>query len=211
MAEFRNQSSRVADTMLDPRVIDPDQQLVDYSTLSEAEIAQIVRVLVGIRQWREAEQHLSLQSRNHMHLNETDMKALRFLVVAQNQGRIATPGALAEHLNISSASTTKLLDRLSAAGHIDRSPHPTDRRALMITITKHTHEQVRATVGRSHARRFDVAKRLTPDEREIVIRFLSDLSDTTSAPESEDSAEVPAGESPAPAVPLRAVETREIA
>lgn len=185
MAEPRNHARRVADTMLDPRVIDPDQQLVDYSTMSEAEIAQVMRVLVGIREWREAEQRISLQSRNNMRLNETDMKALRFLVVSKNQGIIVTPGALAAFLKISSASTTKLLDRLARAGHIDRSPHPTDRRALMITITQRTHEQVRDTVGRTHARRFDAAKRLTPQEREVVIRFLHDLSGTSSVPDGE--------------------------
>ncbi|WP_308116554.1 MarR family winged helix-turn-helix transcriptional regulator [Leifsonia poae] len=158
--------------MLDPRVIDPHQELVDYSAMDEAEIAQITRVLIGIRRWRETEQAISFQSRNHMRLNETDMKALRFLVVSKNQNLVVTPGALADHLNISTASTTKLLDRLAAAGHIQRSPHPTDRRALMITITKDTHEHVRDTVGRTHARRFDVAARLSPDEREVVIRFL---------------------------------------
>ena len=85
-------------------------------------------------------------------------------------------------MNISTASTTKLLDRLAAAGHVTRSPHPTDRRALMITITERTHEQVRDTVGRTHARRFDVAARLTPAERETVIGFLNDLSDTGDKP-----------------------------
>lgn len=178
MSEPRNRRLQVADSMLDPRVIDPDQQLVDYSAMDEAEIAQIVRVLVGIRRWRESEQAISFQSRNQMRLNETDMKALRFLVVSKNQDVVVTPGALAEHLNISTASTTKLLDRLAAAGHIERSPHPTDRRALMITITQHTHERVRDTVGRTHARRFEIAARLTPTEREVVIHFLNDLSDT---------------------------------
>jgi DNA-binding MarR family transcriptional regulator len=164
--------------MLDPRVIDPEQQLVDYSTMAESEIAQIARVLVGIRDWREADQRISSESRDHMHLNETDMQALRFLVVSKNQNVLVTPGALAEHLGISTASTTKLLDRLAKGGHVERSPHPTDRRALTITITKHTHEEVRETVGRAHARRFDVAARMTPGERDIVIRFMNDLSDT---------------------------------
>ncbi len=171
-----------ADAMLDPRIIDPGQQLVDYSGMDEEEITEITRVLVGIRRWRESEQAMSFRSRSHMQLNETDMKALRFLVVAQNQGVIATPGALAEHLGISTASTTKLLDRLAAAGHIQRSPHPTDRRALAITITTHTHQQVRDTVGKMHARRFDVAARLSSSERETVIRFLNELSDTGDEP-----------------------------
>ncbi|MEO6828012.1 MAG: MarR family transcriptional regulator [Microbacteriaceae bacterium] len=178
MSKVRNPQSQVADSMLDPRVIDPGQRLVTFSGMDDDEIAQIVRVLVGIRHWRESEQQMSFKSRNYMRLNETDMRALRFLVAAQNQGIIATPGALAEHLNISTASTTKLLDRLSAGGHITRSPHPTDRRSLSIVITEHTHEQVRDTVGKMHARRFGVAARLTPDEREVVIRFLNDLSAT---------------------------------
>ncbi len=172
--------------MLDPRVIDPRQELVDYSEMDEAEIAQIVRVLSGLRRWRESEQALSFESRSHMRLNETDMQALRFLVVSKNQGIVVTPGSLAEHLNISTASTTKLLDRLAAAGHIERSPHPTDRRALMITITRSTHEQVRESVGRAHARRFDAAARLNSEEREVVIRFLQDLSGVSDAVEATD-------------------------
>jgi DNA-binding MarR family transcriptional regulator len=171
-------SSVSPDGLLDPRIVDPHQELVDYSTMDDEEIAQITRVLIGIRRWRESEQAMSFRSRDNMKLNETDMGALRFLVVSKSQGSIVTPGALAEHLNISTASTTKLLDRLAIAGHIERSPHPTDRRALMITITEHTHRQVRDAVGRTHARRFEVAAHLTPAERETVIGFLNDLSAT---------------------------------
>jgi DNA-binding MarR family transcriptional regulator len=179
MVEPGNIPLRVEGVMLDPRVVDPKQELVDYSALNDVEIGQVVRVLQSIRRWREAEQRMSLSSRNHMKLNENDMKALRFLVICKNEGLVATPGNLAEHLAISSASTTKLLDRLAVAGHIERSAHPTDRRALMITITQHTHEQVRDTVGRTHARRFDVAANLSPEQREVVIRFLDDLSNTS--------------------------------
>ena len=165
-----------ADAMLDPRVIDPNEELISYKSMSAEELDQMTRVMLAMRNWRDAEQRLSLKSRNRMKLNETDMKALRFLVVAQSQGMLATPGALAEHLNISTASTTKLLDRLARAGHINRSPHPTDRRALVITITQSTHEEVREGVGRTHAKRFEVAAKLTSDEREVVIRFLTELS-----------------------------------
>ena len=159
--------------MLDPRIIDPDQELVSYSNLDDDEIAQIVQVLAGIRKWREAEQEISFRSRSDMKLNETDMKALRFLVASKNRGILVTPGMLAEHLRISTASTTKLLDRLEVAGHVQRAPHPTDRRALTISITQQTHEQVRDGVGRMHAHRFQVAAALTPAERETVTRFLN--------------------------------------
>lgn len=178
--------------MLDPRILDPDGHSVDFSSLRDEDIDQVIRLLEGMRSWREAEQRLSLQFRRDMQLNETDMKALRFLVAAKNQESVVTPGSLAQHLGISTASTTKLLDRLSDAGHIERSRHPVDRRVLMITITDGTHEEVLKTIGRTHARRFNVAARLPPSEREVIIRFLAELSGTgqdEAAP--DDSTESP--------------------
>lgn len=174
----RDDARRISGSLTDPRVIDPRQELVRHDDLSEEELAQVMGVLDAVRQWREAEQRLSFESRSRMKLNETDMKALRYLVAAKNQRQVVTPGLLSEHLSISTAATTKLLDRLAAAGHIERAPHPTDRRAVTVTITRSTHEHVRDSVGRLHARRFEAAAALTPAEREVVIRFLDDLGAT---------------------------------
>ena len=176
MVSGRDEARRISGSLLDPRVIDPRQELVTHNDLSEDELQQVVAVLTAIRDWREAEQRLNFESRTHMKLNETDMKALRYIIASMNQGVEVTAGALAEHLHVSTASTTKLLDRLERAGHIERHPHPTDRRVITIAITDATHEEVRRTVGRQHARRFDVAKRLKPEERDVVIRFLTELS-----------------------------------
>ena len=187
MGQPRDRGDFGSDAVLDPRVIDPEQELVSFEGLGDEEIAQIVHVLAAMRNWREAEQEISFRSRNEMKLNETDMKALRFLVAAKNQNVLVTPSVLADHLHISTASTTQLLDRLEQAGHIQRGPHPTDRRALVITITQQTHEQVRDSVGRMHAHRFDVAASLSSREREVVIRFLERLVETDpgAADESE--------------------------
>ncbi len=162
--------------MIDPRVIDPGQHLVSFAGMDDAEISQIVRVLMAMRRWRESEQRVSSRSRTEMKLNETDMEALRFLVASRNNDVIVTPGMLADHLSISTASTTKLLDRLARAGHISRAPHPTDRRAVMVSITQNTHEHVRDSVGRVHADRFTAVAELSPEEREVVIRFLERLT-----------------------------------
>lgn len=169
------------DRLVDPRVIDPDQRLVEYASLEADELGQIVRVMAAMARWRDAERDLGLRSREQMHLGETDMEALRYLVAAHNEERVVTPGALAEHLDISTASTTKLLDRLAAAGHIERAPHPTDGRAVVVRITPQTHERVRDTIGRMHARRFEIARELTAGERVIVIRFLERMSEFADA------------------------------
>lgn len=104
------------------------------------------------------------------------MKALHFLIVCKNTGTIPTAGAIAAHLEISTASTTKLLDRLEANGHILRSPHPKDRRALAISITDKTHATAVETIGRQQAKRFNAAARLTSQQRDVVTNFLRDMA-----------------------------------
>ncbi|WP_309073847.1 MarR family transcriptional regulator [Paenarthrobacter sp.] len=155
---------------------DPHQELVDRSDLSEADIQQISNLMAALGRLREAEQRLSDASLRYMKLNRSDMSALHYLIVCANHGVIATPGAIASRLNISTASTTKLLDRLERAGHVTRGAHPSDRRALAIAITPETHEAAMRTVGRQQAKRFLAAARLSPPERESVIRFLDDMA-----------------------------------
>lgn len=121
---------------------------------------------------------MSEASQRYMKLGETDMRALRLLIAAQRQGVVVTPGSIAEHLAISTASTTKLLDRLERGGHIRRLPHPTDRRSLTIEITDDTRAAARETVGRAHARRFDVVAALSPEERAVVADFFDALEAT---------------------------------
>lgn len=165
-------------SMLDPRVIDPRQEIVRRAGLDDRDVDQVVRVMQALRRWREADRRASEASRRYMRLGETDMRAIRYLIAAGHQGRAVTPGALAEHLQISTASTTKLLDRLVAGGHVLRRPHPSDRRSVVVEVTAETRNTARLTVGRRHARRFDVAARLSPAERDIVAGFLEDLAST---------------------------------
>ncbi len=159
---------------------DPTSQLVDRSALDPTEVQEIGAVMAALGRLRTAEKTLSDASLKYMKLNETDMRALHYLIVAANTGTIATPGAIATHLKISTASTTKLLDRLERAGHIVRASHPSDRRALVITITAKTREAAMDTVGRQQAKRFHSAARLSAAEREVVIRFLDDMTEQLS-------------------------------
>lgn len=163
----------------DPRVIDRAGRMLRLEGIDEAELTQIVRVMDAMFRWREAEGRVSEASRRYMHLGDNDMKALRLAIVMADRNEYVTGRDIARHLGISSASTTKLLDRLEAGGHIKRTPHPNDRRALAIVVDPDTRAAAEATVGREHARRFRVAAALTPEEREIVIRFLDQLSVTT--------------------------------
>lgn len=156
---------------------DPESILIDRSGLDEADVQQIGKVMGALGRLRDAEHHLSEASQKYMKLGRSDMRALHYLIVAHHSKAIVTPSAIATHLGISTASTTKLLDRLEAAGHIERGPHPSDRRALAITITDETRDAATHTVGRLQAKRFHAAVRLSPAERDVVIRFLDDMTD----------------------------------
>ncbi len=155
---------------------DPDGRLVDRSGMSPRDLAEIGALMAALGALREAEDRLSEASLKYMELGRTDMRALHFLIVTENQGGIATPGSIAAHLGITTPSTTKLLDRLERGGHISRSIHPKDRRAFAIAITPETREAAFRTVGAQQAKRFNAAARLTSTERAAVTRFLTDMT-----------------------------------
>ncbi|MFN0148069.1 MAG: MarR family winged helix-turn-helix transcriptional regulator [Dehalococcoidia bacterium] len=46
-----------------------------------------------------------------------------------------TPNQLSDLLCLTSGATTALIDRLEAAGTVSRSPHPTDRRSVVLHLT----------------------------------------------------------------------------
>lgn len=149
---------------------------MDRTGLSPADISQIDAVMAALSWLRAAEEELSEASLSAMQLGRTDMRALHFLMVSEGSGTLTTPSMIAQALGISTASTTKLLDRLEEAGHIRRSSHPTDRRALVITIEPSARRSAMRTVGTIHARRVTAARRLSPEERAIVTGFLEDMA-----------------------------------
>lgn len=157
------------------RYFSSDSDLIDRTRLSDADLEQCVRVMESLHEWQEAARALSEASKRYMKLNESDMRAIRMLIRAQKQHQIVTPKDIAREVGISSASTTKLVDRLIAGGHLVRVPHPTDRRTTCIEVTEHTRRSAHDTIGRQHARRFAAAASMSREDRDAVIRFLGAL------------------------------------
>lgn len=176
-------------SMVDPRVMDPDHEVVHRDHLSAEVVAQTVSVLEAMSAWRELERSMSERARRYMHLGETDMRALRFLMAAQRHGIVATPTSIAAHLGISPAAATKLIDRLEAGGHIRRQADTDDRRRTSIEVTESTRSSARVSVGRSHARRFDAIASLSADDREAVLRFFDALVSNSQWTAPEEPAE----------------------
>lgn len=138
----------------------------------ESDTASTVDVLNMLRRYRSAETAMRARTRASMGMNETDLVALRFLLREQRAGRIVRPIDIARMLDISTASTTTLIDRLERGGHARREPHPTDRRAGIVVPTVSSDEEVRATLGAMHRRMLNLVDDLSDPERAVVMRFL---------------------------------------
>lgn len=177
MASSADRPDAISSRLYDVESNDPESRLIDRTQIPPEELAQISEVMAALGRLRDAEQLLTEASQEYMKLGRSDMRALHYLIVARHSGTVVTPSAIAAHLGISSASTTKLLDRLEKGGHIVRAPHLSDRRALAITITDKTHEAAMQTVGRLQSKRFHAAARLTSEQRSMVIRFLDDMTE----------------------------------
>jgi DNA-binding MarR family transcriptional regulator len=69
------------------------------------------------------------------------------MVEWERRGYAVSPHDLARHLRISTASTSKMIDRLVAAGHVERRLHPTDRRARVVVLTDHSRSTFHQHIG----------------------------------------------------------------
>lgn len=133
-------------------------------------------VLKCLRDYRAAETTLRRSTRDSMGMGETDILALRYLLRVQASGEMTVPKDLSRFLGITSASTTSLIDRLVASGHVNRKPHPTDRRSVVVVPTAESDNEVRATLGGMHRRMMAVAEGLSAEEARVVVDFLGRMT-----------------------------------
>lgn len=141
-------------------------------------------VLKSLRDYRTAETSVRKSTRDSMGMGETDILALRYLLRSQAAGKSSVPKDLSLFLGITSASTTTLIDRLVASGHVRREAHPSDRRSIIVIPTGESDQEVRHTLGAMHRRMMLVAETLTADQARIVVDFLQRMTEALEGPEA---------------------------
>ena len=134
----------------------------------------VLQVLQAVRAFSDAMDRMHGGMKDDMEMNASDLSALRMLIMREQRGQAVSPHDVAQHLRISTASTTKLLDRLTASGHVGR--------ARVIVLT----EESRRTFFRHFGDRLQamrrVADRYTDDELVVIARFLAELGDAIEIP-----------------------------
>ena len=143
------------------------------------------QVIATLLEYRLAEEAMRRRTRDSMRMGTTDLQALRFLIKAQGANRIVSGRDVADHLGMTSASVTALLDRLTKSGHVKRTPHPTNRRSNMVTATPGSDDEVRQTLGAMHARMIETTRALSPVDADVIRHFLESM---TAAVDSIDAA-----------------------
>ncbi|MCW2163559.1 DNA-binding transcriptional regulator, MarR family [Microbacterium hydrothermale] len=131
------------------------------------------RIMEAMRAYRSAEMAMRRRTQESMAMGENELLVLRYLARSASAGSAVTPIDLARHLGVSTASMTALLDRLEKSGHLQRHPHPSDRRKVLVTSTTHADEEIRDTLTAMHARMMRATRGMSESETAAVTQFLT--------------------------------------
>lgn len=106
-----------------------------------------------------------------LRVDEREVAALEQLVGADG----LTPTDLAQRLGLSSGGVSVLLDRLDAAGHIERLPHPHDGRKRVVVISPAGGDWLAAYLAPITAPIERATSWLSAEDRAVLERFLDHL------------------------------------
>ena len=81
-----------------------------------------------LRDFREITTEFEQRLGQQLTVNPTDLTAMEHLI----QDGPLTPTELARRVGVTTAAMTTSIDRLTAVGHVTRSPNPADRRGVLV-------------------------------------------------------------------------------
>ncbi len=118
----------------------------------------------AVREVLQAAAAANLVIARRLGLTLTDLTAFDHLLAGSPMGT----GELAERLGMRSPSATAVLDRLESAGLVHRSPHPTDRRRVVVEVSAGGRARAEAALDALVGELDALVEDLTPAERELV-------------------------------------------
>jgi DNA-binding MarR family transcriptional regulator len=100
-------------------------------------------------------------------LSTSELRALEHLF-AEPLGA----GEVGRRLQVTSAATTQIVDRLAQRGHVERRPHPTDRRRTLVQLTESGRSEVLEHLMPMFRALAQMDAELDDAERAVVDRYL---------------------------------------
>lgn len=138
------------------------------SEASEADWSAVNRASILLRQILVLNRELEHQLGEELGVNPTDLEAMQQLMVS---GPLS-PSTLAGRLGITTAAVTVAIDRLVKAGHVRRTPHPSDRRRLLVVPAEHSIRQATDRVLPMVLETNALLERYTDGEQAAIIDYL---------------------------------------
>ena len=119
-----------------------------------------------------ARDSLNIALARRVGLSQIDLHALEHL---EEAGPL-TPTAFQGRLGLSSGAVTALVDRLEAAGWVERATNPADRRSVLVRLSPRAGRAGAAELGAYHRAVGRAAGRLSASERRVVAGFLAEVT-----------------------------------
>jgi DNA-binding MarR family transcriptional regulator len=133
---------------------------------------------------------VAISARSIGQVDETiTIPQFRTLVILSNHGQINL-ATLARLLGVQPSATGRMVDRLVAAGLIDRLPHPTSRRELLAALTRRGRDVVRRVTAHRRAEIADIVEKMPPPERHGLVRALTAFTVAGGEPDVQLDADI---------------------
>jgi DNA-binding MarR family transcriptional regulator len=100
-------------------------------------------------------------------LSELEMGTLQLLIATPS-----SPSELARDLQVSTAASTGLVDRLEQRGHLERRAHPTDRRRTEVHVTASGRLEMDRHIQPLTDALAEVDDEIGPEDRVVIETFL---------------------------------------
>ncbi len=144
-------------------------------------IATARRVVRALRRYAtESDLYVAAAGRQSA-MHRTDLNGLALVMDWGLSGDPATPGRLSSALALSAPATSAMLDRLERQGHVTRSPHPDDRRSVVVGITDHALDVGSRMFSHLATSLSPVIEGRSDEELAVIAAFLEDVGAATVA------------------------------
>ncbi len=133
---------------------------------------------------------MAISARSVGQVDETiTIAQFRTLVILSNRGPVNL-ATLAGLLGVQPSATGRMVDRLVAAGLIDRLPHPTSRRELLAALTPRGRDVVYQVTAHRRAEIAAIVAKMPSQERHGLVRALTAFTAAGGEPDVHLDAEI---------------------
>jgi len=142
-------------------------------------LSEVDDFLTALRAWMEASMHRSFHAFiRHNRESDLSLSQVNALFRLYHHGA-SSVNDLANHLGITMAAVSQLLDPLIAAGLVLRSVNPKDRRMKLIALTEKGQGLVEKSMKNRHAWLSELSNVLSDSEKEELLPAIKLLNQRT--------------------------------